>query len=380
MKVAIFTDTYAPQINGVAKTLKKWTDFLETKQISYRLFAPNPLETCDYNENIHRFKSLPFWLYPECRLALPRLSHIRMELEQFKPDIIHVATPFNMGWTGHHYARKLNIPLVASYHTHFHKYLDFYKMSCLTPLIWKYMRWFHKPFKRIFVPSMETRDELLKKGLTNVRIWSRGVDSDHFHPWPHSTYLQDTFGATEPFILTYVGRLAPEKGLDILMKTAAALPSEWQPYIHWMIVGEGPLYQTLQQEAPSNMTFTGYKGGMDLSRIYSESALLVFPSATETFGNVVLEALASGTPAVVADSGGVKEIVQHGKTGWACTPDDPSSFVSAVTHLLQNPLLLKAMSEKARAYALTRSWDAVFYGLLQEYQTILEEVPMLSHA
>ncbi|MYL37923.1 glycosyltransferase family 4 protein [Halobacillus litoralis] len=380
MKAAIFTDTYVPQINGVAKTLKKWTDFLEKKQMPYRLFAPNPLGSCDYNENIQRFKSLPFWLYPECRLAFPCLSHIRKELDTFKPDIIHIATPFNMGWAGHYYARKLKIPLVGSYHTHFHKYLDFYKMSFLTPLIWNYMRRFHQPFKRTFVPSIETKKELLNKGLSNISIWSRGVDSYQFRPEAQSTYLRDTFGITKPFILTYVGRLAPEKGLDVLMKAAATMPREWHPYIHWVVVGEGPLYQPLQHSAPSNMTFTGYKNGQELSRIYAESSLLVFPSATETFGNVVLEALASGTPAIVADSGGVKEIVQHGQTGWICRPGDPASFVAAVEHLLRDPLLLQTMSGNARDYALTRSWEAVFNELLREYQAVVEDVPMLSHA
>ena len=155
MKIAIFTDTFYPDINGVARTLKRFTDYLDHQNIEFKVFAPETTTNEYISENIHRFKSLSFFLYPECRLALPNVLHIKAELQNFSPDIIHVATPFNLGLCGVYYAKKLNIPLVGSYHTDFDQYLQYYDLQFLSKWVWKYMAWFHAPFQKIFVPSMD---------------------------------------------------------------------------------------------------------------------------------------------------------------------------------------------------------------------------------
>ncbi|QAS50697.1 glycosyltransferase family 4 protein [Halobacillus litoralis] len=368
MKVAIFTDTFVPQVNGVARTLKRLTDFFDKNQISYRVFAPSTKNILPQSASVHRLKSMPFWLYPEHRLAFPNLHRIKMEIERFQPDLLHIATPFNIGLTGVYYGQKMNIPLVGSYHTHFNQYLDYYKLPFLSSGMWKFMRWFHRPLQKIFVPSLSTKQELEQRGFSNISLWSRGVDHELFHPNVQAEWVKKKFNIQARHLLIYVGRFAPEKGLDVLMESAKSLPARISEKVHWLMVGNGPMYEKLRQNAPENMTFTGYLDGKMLTQMYASSSLFVFPSQTETFGNVVLEALACGTPAIVARAGGVQEIVTENHTGVFCEPGDPADFVQAISQLIEDPQRLCRMSKAARSYALLQTWDQVFTSLLNDYE------------
>ncbi|MFZ3589361.1 glycosyltransferase family 4 protein [Bacillus sp. DJP31] len=374
MKIAIFTDTFAPQVNGVARTLKRFTDYLEQQEIEYKVFAPDCTKDEElFSTHIHRFTSLPFFLYPECRLALPNMLHVKSQLQQFQPDIIHVATPFNVGLCGIHYAKKLNIPLVGSYHTDFDQYLEYYDLQFLSPILWKYMRWFHRSFLKTFVPSQETKEQLKRHGFTDLHIWSRGVDSALYKPNEHSTKVREKYKIKEKYVLSYVGRLAPEKDVQTLLETMKALPPNLQKNVRWLVVGDGPSKLDMQRETPSNVTFTGYLNGKELSEVYAASDLFVFPSPTETFGNVVLEALACGTPVVGANSGGVKNIIRQGKTGILCEPKKVESFVEAIVDLLENNEKRTHMSTEARVYSMTQTWSAIFNNLLDEYEMAIHE-------
>lgn len=370
MKIAIFTDTFTPQVNGVACTLQRLVEHLEKQGVEYRLFVPKAKEEDLFSTKVHRFLSIPFFLYPDCRLALPNVYSIRKELEVFNPDLIHIATPFNMGLAGLYYGKKLNIPIVGSYHTDFDQYLDYYDLAFLSKPVWKYMHWFHQSFLRTFVPSENTKKELQRRGFSNLSIWSRGVNCDTFHPSYADSLLRERYHIQEPHLITYVGRLAPEKNLELLMKTSQNLPPSIKKDVHWLIVGDGPLKASLKKEAPANMTFTGFQNGKTLTKLYASSSLFFFPSSTETFGNVVLEALACGTPVIGARAGGVQEIIQHNETGWLCEPDDLQAFTSAVVHLVEQDDQRITMGENARRYALTRSWEAVFSRLLSEYEEV----------
>ncbi|MTH54474.1 glycosyltransferase [Bacillus mangrovi] len=371
MKIALFTDTYAPDVNGVARTLKRFTDYLEANGHEYRVFAPESTKESLFSSHIHRFASFPFFLYPECRVAWPNMIQVKGELQKFKPDLVHIATPFNIGLCGMHYAKKLNIPIVGSYHTDFDQYLDYYDLQFFSKLLWKYMHWFHKPFKKLFVPSPSTLEQLDKQGFQNLKIWGRGVDCSMFTPNLEGFDAHKTYNIKEPFILSYAGRLAPEKDIETLIKTAESLPARLKEKVHFLIVGDGPSKADMMKQAPDNMTFAGYLSGRDLAKIYASSDLFVFPSPTETFGNVVLEALACGTPVVGANSGGVKNIVAEGKNGLLCEPRNPDAFVAAIDSLLENHSLREHMSRQARAYALTQTWDQIFSGLVQDYKEVL---------
>ncbi|MFV2048199.1 glycosyltransferase family 4 protein [Metabacillus sp. YM-086] len=380
MRIAIFTDTFAPDVNGVARTLKRFTDYLEHNGYEFRVFAPESTNESLFSSHIHRFTSLPFFLYPECRLALPNMLHVKSELQKFKPDLIHVATPFNIGLCGLHYAKKLNIPLVGSYHTDFDQYLEYYDFQFLSKFLWKYMHWFHKPLRKIFVPSKETLEQLKRKGFSNLHIWGRGVECQLFHPNYPSEEIRHKYRIKEKYILSYVGRLAPEKDIETLMNITQSLPQNMKNHIHWLIVGDGPSKEDMQKKAPENMTFAGYLNGVDLAKVYAASDLFVFPSPTETFGNVVLEALASGTPVIGANSGGVKNIFKENQTGHLCEPRNVEQFTNAIIHLLTNHSLKTQMGKEARQYALSQTWDQIFEGLLTEYEDALIEKKIIRYA
>lgn len=373
MKIAIFTDTFFPEVNGVAKTLNRFTNYLENQGFSYKVFAPDSVTNEYVSDHIHRLKSLPFFLYPECRLAFPNFIQIKSEIERFSPDLIHVATPFTVGLSGVYYAKKFNIPMVGSYHTDFSDYLHFYDLEFLSKPLWKYMKWFHSPFQKLFVPSIDTLEKLNIRGFSNLEIWPRGVDCQLYHPNYVKENVRNRYGISKKFILSFAGRLAPEKDLHTLMKIANSLPSEINEQVHWLIAGDGPLLDELKISSPPNMTFTGFLKGEGLAEVYSASDLFVFPSPTETFGNVVLEALASGTPVIGANAGGVKNIISTGVTGHLCESGNAEDFIQRIVQLLSNDHLRAQMAINARKYALTQKWDQIFENLINHYSTVIDQ-------
>jgi glycosyltransferase involved in cell wall biosynthesis len=373
MRVALFTDTYPPDVNGVAKTLERWVRYLESRGAACKVFAPQAGSAVQNDPiSVERFYSIPFALYPECRMAIPNPIHMNKTLKAFRPTIIHVATPFNLGLLGHHYAKKHRIPLVASYHTHFDQYLQYYKLQWMEPMLWKYMLWFHKACRKIYVPSMSTLRHVESKGLRNLEIWSRGIDAGRFRPQANKREVLSACGIDpDKFIVLYVGRLAAEKNIDVLMETIQSVPEEIQRMAHFIVAGDGPLYASLnEQYKRENVTFPGYVQGKTLADLYAAADLFLFPSATETFGNVVLEAMASGLPVIGAAAGGVADIVQHGTTGILCEPGNADSFVQAVEHLVKNPDLRRSLAANARQYSLRQSWDEVLGRLYQSFEEI----------
>ncbi len=366
MKIAIFTDTFTPQVNGVAKTLDRFTQYLERNNLSYYVFAPQNTAEENFVVNVKKMRSIPLALYPECRIAIPNPVFIKRELLSFQPDIIHVATPFNMGLCGMYYAKKLGIPLVGSYHTDFDAYLHYYKMDFLSNMLWNYLKWFHSALQKTFVPSQETLKQLKKKGFQDLYIWSRGVDCNLFHPRYDEEELRKRYNITAKYIVSYVGRIAPEKDIETLSEIMQKTESDSS--VHWIIVGDGPLASDLKETFQHNVTFTGYLKGEELAQVYASSHAMVFPSATETFGNVVLESLACGTPVIGADAGGVKNIITHGRNGYLCQPKQTDEFVARLYEVLTNEEKRTSLGLHAREYALSQSWDQIFSDLVMEYE------------
>jgi glycosyltransferase involved in cell wall biosynthesis len=372
MRVALFTDTFLPDVNGVAKTLGRWTKFLESKGAECKVFAPTSITAGETDFfQVERFLSIPFLLYPECRLAIPNPLHIRRILQAFNPTIIHCATPFNLGLSGMHYALKHRIPLVASYHTHFDQYLSHYKIQWAEPALWKYMLWFHQYCRKVYVPSQSALEHLESKGLNDLEIWGRGVETDHFSPEVDRDKVLASYGIdSSNFIILYVGRLAPEKSIDVLTETLNSLDPLIRKKVHLIIAGDGPISAVLHEQYSGSrqVTFTGFVQGKPLSDLYAAADCFFFPSTTETFGNVVLEAMASGTPVIGAAAGGVKDNVQHGVTGLLCPPGDVSAFVEATELLYSQPELRRSLGMQGRAYSLQQSWDSIFMRLLDSYK------------
>jgi glycosyltransferase involved in cell wall biosynthesis len=380
MRIAIFTDTFYPDINGVARTLKRLTDFLESQNITFKLFVPaSPTEELDC-DHIHRSKSLSFFMYPECRLAFPNLYQMKSELQNFSPDLIHVVTPFNIGLCGVHFSKNLNIALVGSYHTNFDDYLRYYNLPFLSKLHWNYMHWFYQTCHKIFVPSPTTLQLLRQQGFPNLELWPRGVDCQLFHPYYDKKSVKNRYSLQDSYVLTYAGRLAPEKDLHTLFAAAKSIPSIINQHIHWLIIGDGPLREELETQAPENMTFTGYLDGKRLAEAYAASDLFVFPSSSETFGNVVLESLASGTPVIGAKAGGVQNIIKAGVTGLLCKPGNAHEFSEAILQLLTHGELRQQMGRSGRNYALTQSWDRILNNLICQYTAVIQECELQKYA
>lgn len=372
MRLALFTDTYLPQTNGVARTLHRLTGYLHRRGIEHLLFTPKSAPEEGYADPVRPIASIPFFLYPECRLALPSMSSIQSELKSFKPDLLHMATPFNLGLCGLRYAQKQNLPHVASYHTHFDRYLEYYRMRRIVPLYWKYMKWFHRTCDAILAPSSETVESLRTQGFNRLRTWSRGVDCSLYMPEKRSSSVRERYGISAPLLLLYVGRIAPEKDIATLLLAMRQLPDSIASAVHLLVVGDGPLLPELQEQAPDNVTFAGSKHGEELAELYASGDLFVFPSSTETFGNVVLEAMASGLPVIAADAGGSKDLVIPGVTGTLFAAHQSEALVQEICSAVLHPDLRAAMGAEGRKQSLGRSWEHIFDGLIRDYEEVIE--------
>ncbi len=375
MKIAIFTDTFSPEINGVTKNLDRLLNYFSEAGIKYLVFAPETEPRIDniHEKNVVRMKSLNFFLYPELKFSLPNYLKIKSKLAKFNADLFHLITPFNIGLTGLYAARQTDTPLVASYHTNFDQYLDYYQINFLEKAAWKYLRWFHDQAMRNYCPSEETKNELAKRDFINLDIWGRGIDAKLFSPEHKSQQFIEKNALEDKITLLYVGRLAREKNLSLLIESFKRLNQKYKKKIELIITGDGPELKRLQKELPDNVIFTGFKNGIELSRIYASADIFAFPSVTETYGNVVIEAMASGLPVVAVLAGGVKENLINNYNGLASKKNDEAEFTARLEELIVNDKLRKLLAHNARQHALEQSWDHVFEKLDRSYQKVIKD-------
>lgn len=376
LRIAIFTDTFTTQANGTAKIINRLTDYLPKKDISFQLFSAKGPFTNQASHYVNQFPSVPFFLYPECRFAAPNFIKIKRKLQDFQPNIIHIATPLNLGLCGLYHAKSRKIPLIGSYDTNFKEYLTYYNIEQLSSVAWKYMRWFYRSFDKILVPLQGVKQVLEEQKFQNVSLWTPGVDGALFHPEYDRFDVRLKYNIKRPYILTYVGCLRPEKNVSALLEIARHLPPHIKHQVHWIIVGDGPLKETLQKDSLEHMTFTGLLRDQDLAKVYAASDLFVSPFQTETFEDVVLESLASGTPVIGADSAGIQTVVTHGENGYLCETNSTEEFSNYISLCLEHPDLRKKLGLQARRYALTQTWDRVFDRLLTYYTILLEKEKM----
>ncbi len=374
MRIAYFTDTYLPQINGVSHTLEKLGDYLRERDIQHMFFAPqySEIPPAVGTSPETRFKSISLPFYPECRLSLPLYPHLCRLADEFKPDIIHLTDPLGIGLAGLKYARDRGIPVVSSFHTNFDVYLKYYNLEYLEGFVWGLFRWFHGFSQINFCPSQDTLQVLAGKGLKNLRIWSRGIDTLRFSPDLRSWDVRKRLKAEDKLIFLYVGRLAAEKDLDIFMESIEIVNSSCAEKVQFVFVGDGPYAALMKERARENVVFTGYLKGRELATMYASCDAFAFPSSTETFGNVVLEAMASGLPVIAVNSGGVKDNVLHEYNGLMCPPRDANSFAQAIIRLAENQQLIRTLAANAREHAATQSWSRIFDQLLLDYQSVIE--------
>ena len=374
MRVTIVTETYYPQVNGVSRTLGQLVRHLTEAGDEVQLVHPDyGVEPKEQGTLLVRAWPLPF--YKELRLPLPPFGRIHRRIDEFRPDLIHIATEATLGLSLLGHARRRNIPVVSSFHTNFDQYSNHYRVGWAKGTIWRYLRWFHNRTLETYVPSLTTIAELEERGFERLVLWPRGVDSHLFRPdRPGRARIRAELGfAPDDVVLGYVSRMAVEKNVAYLVEAFERVAAV-RPNARFLLVGDGPARADLESRIGGHARFVGYRSGDDLADHYAAADVFAFSSLTETFGNVILEAMASGLPVVALRAGGVGNIVLPGVNGFLLEPDQsPERFAATLIELVDDAALRQRLAQSARNFALGKSWDAVMELLRQRYEQVISE-------
>lgn len=375
LRVALFTGNYNHIRDGVSLTLNRLVSFLESQGIPVLVFGPtvkNPaLKHCG---EFVPTPSIPMLVKgrSEYRITTTFPDYARERLEKFKPTIIHLATPDSLGLSAMKWAQANKVQVVSSYHTHFTSYFKYYKLDMIEFLAWRYLNWFYKQSAHVYVPSQSMIEELLREGIeADMKIWARGVDTELFNPnkrdmdWRRSVGFKD-----DEIVVTFVSRLVWEKELGTFVESVKRVQQK-NKKVRALIVGDGPVRSEVEEMLPQ-AHFAGFVKGEDLARAYASSDVFNFPSHTETFGNVTLEAMASGLPCLVADAIGSKSLVEDGKNGFWAEQESVKDFTLKLEQMVSDPVLLKEMGEHSRKRALSFEWSAINSNLVNNYKKALE--------
>jgi len=368
MRIAFFTETFLPKIDGIVTRLCHTVEQLQRLGDQVLVISPAGGLTEYKGARIYGVEGFPLPLYPELKLGIPHPG-IGVELEKFRPDLIHVANPAILGLGGLYYAKKLNIPLVASYHTHLPQYLHHYGLGMLEEVLWSILRATHNQAQLNLCTSTVMVEELHDHGIERLDLWQRGVDTEMFQPSLASWEMRDRLSQGHPDcnLLLYVGRLGAEKEIERIKPVLEKIPNS-----RLALVGDGPNRLALEAHfrgTPTN--FVGYLRGKDLATAYASADAFIFPSRTETLGLVLLEAMAAGTPVVAARSGGIPDIVTDGINGYLFDPLQEDGAITATQRLFSHPQERETLRQNARLEAERWGWAAATQQLRRYYQAIL---------
>jgi glycosyltransferase involved in cell wall biosynthesis len=371
LRVVLVTGAYNHIRDGVALTLNRLVNYLERQGVEVLVFAPvGPRAALNHHGTLVPVASVPAPGRPEYRIALGLPPAARKRIAEFKPDLFHIAVPDILGFQALRYARRRGIPVVASYHTRYEIYLQHYGLDLLRPALTRYLDWFYGRCRHLYVPSTSMVELLASKGLgCDLRLWGRGVDTALFNPQKRSPAWRRAKGwGDDEIVVTYVGRLVREKRIDTLTQMYHLLRSRGLA-IRSMLVGEGPERNAVEAALPG-VLITGFLAGEELSAAYASSDIFVFPSDSETFGNVTLEAMASGLPTICADATGSRSLVAEGESGFLVDPNRGDLFADKVASLIGDPVLRVSMGAAARRLSLGFNWDAAMARILVDYNQV----------
>ena len=368
MRIALFTETFLPKVDGIVTRLRHTIEHLQRNGDQVLIFCPDGGLTEYKGAKIYGVSGFPLPLYPELKLALPRPS-IGTALEQFKPDIIHVVNPAILGLAGLFYGKALQVPLIASYHTHLPQYLQHYGLAMLEGLLWELIKSGHNQAELNLCTSTAMVQELTAHGIERVDLWQRGVDTEMFQPHLACQEMRSRLsqGHPESPLLLYVGRLGAEKEIDQIKPVLEAIPNA-----RLALVGNGPHREALEEHFAGTSTyFVGYLEGLELASAFASADAFIFPSRTETLGLVLLEAMAAGCPVVAARSGGIPDIVQDGVNGYLFDPTDEQGAIAATQRLLANQTEREFLRQNARNEAERWGWAAATRQLKNYYNAVV---------
>lgn len=361
LHIALVSETFPPEVNGVANTLGRLCQGLRERGHRLQLVRPRQADdTAPNDDQLLLTRGWPLPGYAGLQWGQSSLHKLLRRWQRNRPDVLYIATEGPLGLSALRAARRLGIPVVSGFHTNFQQYSDHYGFGLLTRLLTGYLRWFHNRSRLTLVPSPSQRLELQRRGFERLELLARGVDGQLFHPARRSAALRAEWGLGEDEIaVLHVGRLAAEKNLQLLIRAFRQLQRDLpQQHLRLVLVGDGPLRAQLQAELPEAL-FCGVQRGEALAAHYASGDLFLFPSLSETFGNVVLEALASGLAVVAFDQAAAAQHIRHGHNGALATPGDEAAFIEAARWLLEDPESLRRVRLNARQHAGKQGWPAI---------------------
>ncbi|THJ34305.1 glycosyltransferase family 1 protein [Lampropedia aestuarii] len=375
LRVCLVTETFPPEVNGVAMTAGRVINGLLAA--GHKVHIVRPRQPEEDRTQLVSFADLPTTLvrgigvpgYNGIRFGLPSGKALEKAWRQQRPDVVHVLTEGPLGYSAVRTAQRLGLPIVGGYHTHFDRYTEHYRFGFLRQTVTNYMVRFHNRCHINLAPTHELAEALMAQGMQQVRVMSRGVDRGLFHPQYRSAALRTQWGVgKDDLVLLCVGRLAAEKQLDWVVQAWQAV-RQHKPYTKLVLVGGGPEYQRLASSYP-DVILTGPVSSHDLGAHYASADLFVFASMSETFGNVVQEALASGVPVVGFDYAAAKELIRHEVNGILVPFGNRQALIDATVQAAQKPQMLRQMARHAAETG--RSWKSVLNDLIANYHDAIE--------
>lgn len=362
MKLALVTETFPPEINGVAMTFGVIARELGRRGHQVTVYRPRrhdlPPPAAHPEFQVVALPGWPIPGYSLLRLGLPAGRKLRRAWQRHRPDLVHVVTEGPLGASAVTAARALRIPVTSSFHTNFHAYMRHYKLPLLRKLALGWLRHVHNRTRRTFAPTAELCSELAAVGFRDLTVLSRGVDTRQFSPARRSLALRAEWNAApEDPVVLHVGRMAAEKNYPLLFEVFDAMQIA-NPRCRFVLVGDGPLRRTLQRRRPDYF-FTGFVPREELARHYASADIYIHASLTETFGNVLTEAMASGLAVAAFDYAAARQFVQHGRNGFALPCDRPDALIEAGASLAGDAALRERLRGAARSTVEPQSWENV---------------------
>lgn len=362
LRIAVVTETYPPEVNGVAMTLGRLVNGLQLRNHQVQLIRPRqhaddqPHPTATFSEHLQRGIALP--RYQGLKVGLPAKAALTRLWTRQRPDVVQIATEGPLGWSALAAANKLRLPVASDFHTNFHSYSSHYGFGLLRQAIVAYLRKFHNKAAVTLVPTEGIRRELAASGYENIEIIGRGVDTRLFHPGRRDPDLRARWGIhAGGTAVLYVGRLAAEKNLALVFRAFDAMRAA-EPAARLVLVGDGPERAAWQARRPDAI-FCGSRIGEALAAHYASGDVFLFPSLTETWGNVTIEAMASGLAVVAYDCAAAEEVIRHGENGLKAAPENEAAFIAEAVSLARAGTLQRRLGSAAAARAAQLSWDAI---------------------
>jgi len=355
IRISIVTETYVPDVNGVANSLRQLLSALNPEQFRIQIIRTCPRSGWLPESEEVWCRGLTIPMYPDLQLGLPARRRIARAWKSFQPDLVYIATEGPLGNSALRQARRQGIPVISAFHTNFHRYSSYYGLGWIKSLTLAWLRRFHNRTAATLVPAGEIAAALSADGFRNVSVLPHGVDCQLFHPRRRSIALRQQWQVGSEPVLLYVGRIAAEKNIPLAIRSWQALRAQGTD-ARLVMVGDGPMRAELEREYPQ-IVFAGVQTGEALARYFASADAFIFPSQTETFGLVTLEAMASGLPVVAFNMAAAQMHVQAGINGELAITDTDDAFIAATLRLAGSNL--QAMGVAARSQAERASWQSV---------------------